>query len=70
MSRVMSEELDGPTLQIGTAEQTFAVWLDDVLLYSDRPELDNRIGYLTLPMKGFGMITSSSPSPTITRARP
>ena len=50
-SRVMEEEeLDSPTLQLGTAEQTFSVWLDDVLIYTDQPELDNRIGYLTLPM--------------------
>ena len=50
-SRVMEEEaLDSPTLQLGTVERTFSVWLDDVLIYTDHPELDNRIGYLTLPM--------------------
>ena len=49
-SRVMSEELDSPTLQLGTANRMFSVWLDDTLLYTDCPELDNRVGYLTLPM--------------------
>lgn len=50
LSRVMSEALDSPTLKIGTAERTFSVWLDGELIYTDRPALDNRIGYLTLPM--------------------
>lgn len=49
-SRTMEEELESPTLQIGTAEWTFSVWLDDALIYTDHPELDNRVGYLTLPM--------------------
>lgn len=50
-SRVMEEELDSPTLQIDIVNQNISVWLDDDLLYTDCPELDNRIGYLTLPMK-------------------
>ncbi|MBO5322797.1 MAG: sensor histidine kinase [Oscillospiraceae bacterium] len=49
-SRVLSEELDSPTLQLGAVEYTFSVWLDDVLIYTDCPGLDNRIGYLRLPM--------------------
>ena len=49
MSRVLDEELDSPTLQLGAAEWQFSVWLDDVLIYTDCPELDNRIGYLRLP---------------------
>ena len=49
-SRVMEEELDSPTLQLGTAERQFSVWLDDTLIYTDCPELDNRIGYVHLPM--------------------
>ncbi|MBQ9167585.1 MAG: GHKL domain-containing protein [Oscillospiraceae bacterium] len=52
-SRVMSEELDSPTLQLGAVEYTFSVWLDDVLIYTDCPDLDNRIGYLRLPMNGW-----------------
>lgn len=49
-SRVMEEELDSPTLQLGTTERQFSVWLDDTLIYTDCPELDNRIGYVHLPM--------------------
>ena len=49
-SRVMSEELDNPTLQIGVGESTVSVWLDGVLIYTDFPEQENRIGYLHLPM--------------------
>lgn len=52
-SRVMSEELDDPTLQLGAIDRTFSVWLDDDLIYTDLPELDNRIGYLTLPMNDW-----------------
>ena len=49
-SRRLTEELDSPTLRIGAANRTFSVFLDDELIYTDCPELDNRIGYLTLPM--------------------
>lgn len=49
-SRVMEENLDSPTLQIGTAEWTFVVFLDGEVIYSDFPEQDARIGELCLPM--------------------
>ena len=49
-SRVLEEALDSPTLQIAPGEAMFSVWLDDTLLYTDAPALDNRIGALTLPM--------------------
>lgn len=49
-SRTLTEELDSPTLQIGAVNRTVSVFLDDTLIYSDCPELDNRIGYLELPM--------------------
>lgn len=49
-SRPLTEELDSPTLRIGAANRTFSIFLDDELIYTDCPELDNRIGYLTLPM--------------------
>ena len=49
-SRVMEEELDSPTLQIGTVERQFSIWLDDTLIYTDCPDLDNRIGFIQLPM--------------------
>ena len=31
-------------------EWNFSVWLDDELIYTDCPELDNRIGYVQLPV--------------------
>ncbi|MDO4277005.1 MAG: GHKL domain-containing protein [Eubacteriales bacterium] len=52
-SREMTEELDSPTLQIGTANRTISIFLDDTLIYTDCPELDNRIGYLKLPMLDY-----------------
>ncbi len=48
-SRVLVEDLDSPILRLGTADRTFAVFLDGALLYTDFPELDNRIGHLRLP---------------------
>ena len=53
LSRVLVEELEAPTLQIGTADRTFTVWLDDEVVYTDHPELDNRIGRLRLPMNEY-----------------
>ena len=49
-SRVMSERLENPTLQIDAVDRSFAVWLDNTLIYTDHPELDNRIGYVNLSM--------------------
>ena len=49
MSRVMEETLESPTLRLETASRTFSVFLDGTLVYTDCPELDNRIGYLNLP---------------------
>ena len=49
-SRVLSEEVDGPTLRLDAAISSVAVFLDGALLYTDCPELDHRIGYLRLPM--------------------
>lgn len=49
-SRVLSEEVDSPTLRLNTANCSVAVFLDGALLYTDCPEQDNRIGYLRLPM--------------------
>ncbi len=50
-SRVLNEEVDEPTLQLETPNSSVAVFLDGELLYTDCPELDNRIGYMRLPMK-------------------
>lgn len=49
-SRVLSEEVDSPTLRLNTANCSVAVFLDGAPLYTDCPEQDNRIGYLRLPM--------------------
>lgn len=49
-SRTLTETLDSPTLRLDAANRNMAVFLDGELLYTDCPELDNRIGYLTLPM--------------------
>lgn len=49
-SREMNEELDSPTLRIDVVNRTVSVFLDDNLIYTDCPELDNRIGWLQLPM--------------------
>ena len=52
-SRLMDEELDAPTLELGAGEQNFSIWLGDTLIYTDCPELDNRIGFVTLPMNSW-----------------
>lgn len=49
-SRTLDEELDRLILQIDATNCAISVFLDDELLYTDCPELDNRIGYITLPM--------------------
>ena len=53
MSRVMDEELDSPTLQIDPTEWNFSVWLDEDLIYTDCPSMDNRIGCLRLPVNDW-----------------
>lgn len=52
-SREMTEQLDSPTLQIDTVNRTVSIFLDDALIYTDCPKLDNRIGYLKLPMLDY-----------------
>lgn len=49
-SRVLTEEMDNPTLQLGTDSRTFVVFLEEEVIYTDWPEQDSRIGYLNLPM--------------------
>lgn len=49
-SRTLTEELDSPTLQVSVANRTVSIFLDGEMIYTDCPELDNRIGYLDLPM--------------------
>ena len=50
-SRVLDEVRDDPMLQIEVVNRSVSIFLDDELLYTDWPELDNRIGYLELPMQ-------------------
>lgn len=49
-SRKLKERLDNPTLQLYPVDRTISIFLDDALIYTDCPELDNRIGKLSLPM--------------------
>ena len=49
-SRVLSEDVDSPTLRLDATISSVAVFLDGAPLYTDCPELDNRIGHLRLPM--------------------
>ena len=55
-SRVMTEQLDAATLQLGTANRSFAVFLDGTLIYTDCPDADNRIGYLTLASREWDRV--------------
>lgn len=55
-SRKIAEALDSLTLRIGTANRCVSVFLDDSLIYTDCPELDNRIGWLELPMLEYDRI--------------
>lgn len=49
-SRVLSEDVDSPTLRLDTGNSAVTVFLDGAVLYTDCPELAGRIGYLRLPM--------------------
>ena len=49
-SRVLSEDADSPTLRLDATISSVAVFLDGALIYTDCPELNNRIGDLRLPM--------------------
>lgn len=53
LSRVIEEELDAPTLQIGAFSKTYVIWLDDEVIYTDFPEEENCIGYLKFPMRSY-----------------
>ncbi len=49
-SKKLTEESDSPMLKIDAVNRTVSVFLDGEMIYTDCPELDNRIGYLALPM--------------------
>ncbi|MGN1368382.1 MAG: sensor histidine kinase [Aristaeellaceae bacterium] len=51
-SRVLEEELDSdPILRLDAYGENVTVFLDGMLIYTDCPEQDNRIGHLTLPQR-------------------
>ena len=51
-SRVLDEDLDSdPILQLNAYGENVAVFLDGMLIYTDCPEQDNRIGHLALPQR-------------------
>ena len=52
-SRMMTEEVNSPTLRLYTANRTVVVFLEDEVIYTDCPGQDNRIGYLTLSTLGW-----------------
>ena len=52
-SRKLTESLDSPMLQIGAVNRTIAVFLDDILIYTDCPDQNMRIGFLELPMAEY-----------------
>ena len=49
-SSTLSEDVDSPTLRLDATISSVAVFLDGALIYTDCPELNNRIGDLRLPM--------------------
>lgn len=49
-SRRLTEKTDSAMLKIEAVNRTVSVFLDNVLIYTDCPELTNQIGYLELPM--------------------
>lgn len=53
LSRRMNEHLSSPSLALDSIDRNYAVFLDGVMIYTDCPEADNRIGYLTLPARDF-----------------
>lgn len=55
-SKELTEESDSPMLKIDAANRTVSVFLDGEMIYTDCPELDNRIGYLTLPMLEYDRV--------------
>ena len=50
LSRVLDEELEAPTLQLGPSESSVAVFLDGELIYGDNVPSDAAVGGLRLPM--------------------
>lgn len=49
-SRILGEDMDSPTLRLDTCDRLVAVFLDDMLLYTDSPESGTTMGEILLPM--------------------
>lgn len=49
-ARLLTEDLDAPTLRLGAADRGVAVFLDGELLYTDDFAAGSRIGAMALPM--------------------
>lgn len=49
-STELTQKSDNLMLELVTANRSVSIFLDNRLIYSDFPELDNRIGWLALPM--------------------
>jgi len=52
-TRIMTEKLNAASLSLTAINRNYSVFLDGVLIYTDCPEQDNRIGYLTLPSRDW-----------------
>ncbi len=56
-SRVLNENVDSPSLSIGAVHRNIVVYLDNSIIYSDCPDIDNRIGHMQLPMREYDLNT-------------
>lgn len=52
-SRILTEDMDSPTLRLDTGDYLVAVFLDDMLLYTDSPESGTTMGEILLPMASW-----------------
>lgn len=52
-SRAMTEKVEKPTLRLYAANWAVAVFLENEVIYTDCPEQDNRVGFLTLPTYSY-----------------
>lgn len=50
-SRQLAESLPAPMLEIQALNRSIAVFLDDELIYTDFPEMENKVGAMQLPMQ-------------------
>lgn len=64
-ARTFHEKLNHAALSIGAVDSNIVVFLENEVIYTDCPELDNRIGHLTLPAREYdrqeGIVVSLPP---------